>query len=107
MEEKSKTKYHVLEVLDTKYRTLLTKKYENRTPYAPKNPKLIHAFIPGVIKKVLVNEGDEVMAGDKLLVFDAMKMNNNIVAPIGGEILKVNVKAGDQVSKSVVLIEIK
>jgi biotin carboxyl carrier protein len=45
------------------YRTLLTKKFANRTPYAPPDPRKVMAFIPGTILKVLVKEGQKVKKG--------------------------------------------
>ncbi len=109
MDENSnpKTKYSVLEIGEVKYNTLFTKKYLNRKPYIPKNPKQIVSFIPGIIKKIYVKTGSKVKAGDKLLVLEAMKMNNDIIAQTSGKIQKINVKTGDHVPKNFVLVEIK
>ncbi|NLN95017.1 MAG: acetyl-CoA carboxylase biotin carboxyl carrier protein subunit [Bacteroidales bacterium] len=90
-----------------KYRTRLSKKYLQRKPYQPNDPKKVIAFIPGTIKKVLVNEGDTVNKGDNLLVLEAMKMNNSILASAQGVIAKVLVKTGQVVSKNQLLIELE
>jgi biotin carboxyl carrier protein len=90
-----------------KYRTRLSKKYSLRKPYEPVDPKKITAFIPGTIKKVLVSEGSKVSKGDKLLVLEAMKMNNSLLAPEAGAVSKVLVKSGQNVAKNQLLIELK
>ena len=43
------------------------------------------APIPGVITKVCVAEGDVVKAGDVVVKLEAMKMENDIMALVGGE----------------------
>lgn len=88
-----------------KYRTRLSKKYTLRKPYEPIDPKKITAFIPGTIRKVLINEGKKVNKGDELLILEAMKMNNTMLSPMEGVISKVLVKPGQIVSKKQLLIE--
>lgn len=90
-----------------KYRTRLSRKYTLRKPYEPVDPKKVSAFIPGTIKKVLISEGTRVNKGDQLLVLEAMKMNNTLLAPIEGVISKVHVKPGQVVSKNQLLVELK
>ncbi len=89
------------------YKTQLTQKFLNRKPYAPSNPRHIYSFIPGTIKKIYVNEGDKVKAGDKLLVLEAMKMKNDIITEINGTVSKINVKINERVSNKQVLVELK
>ncbi len=105
--ETKRTSYKSLLVENIKYRTQLTKKYISRKPYTPLDEKMIHAFIPGTIKSIFIKPGKKVNEGDKLIIFEAMKMNNSIMAPMDGIIDKVNVKVGDQVNKQLVLIEFK
>ncbi|MGB4204935.1 MAG: acetyl-CoA carboxylase biotin carboxyl carrier protein subunit [Bacteroidales bacterium] len=90
-----------------KYKTRLSKKYIQRKPYQPNDPKKVTAFIPGTIRKVLVNEGDTINKGDNLLVLEAMKMNNSILASAQGVIARVLVKTGQVVSKNQLLIELE
>lgn len=90
-----------------RYKTRLSRKYIERKPYQPNNPKMISAFIPGTIKKILIHEGDSVNKGDNLLILEAMKMNNSILATAQGVIAKVLVKPGQVVSKNQLLIEIE
>ncbi len=105
--ETKRSPYKSLAVESIKYRTTYNKKYLNRKPYAAVDEKKITAFIPGTIKKIFIKEGKKVNEGDKLLIFEAMKMNNSLLAPMDGIIEKVNVKVGDKVNKQIVLIEIK
>jgi len=62
------------------------------------------APMPGVIEKVLVEDGSTVAAGDPLIVMIAMKMEYVIKAPKAGTVSKVNSKLGDFVEKGKVLV---
>ena len=88
-------------------RTAYTRKFANRKPYEPPNPKKLTAFIPGTIMKVFVKDKDKVRKGDPLLTLQAMKMNNLILAPVDGSIKKVFVKPGEVVVKNYLLVEMK
>lgn len=55
---------------------------------------VLPAPMPGLVKAVVVSEGDEVAAGARLVVLEAMKMENDIIAPRAGKISKVHVEAG-------------
>jgi len=90
-----------------RYKTMLTKKYMARKTYAPVDYKKIYSFIPGTILKVYAKEGAKVKQGAIILELEAMKMANNIVAPIDGTIKKIYVKSGDLVPKNFLLVEIK
>ncbi|CDN32821.1 Pyruvate carboxyl transferase [Mucinivorans hirudinis] len=87
------------------YTTTFTKKYEQRKPWQPANPKQVLSYIPGTIISVAVSEGQSVEEGDTLLMFNAMKMNNTMRSPMGGKIKVINVKEGDAVAKGLVLLE--
>lgn len=65
----------------------------------------ITAPMPGLILEISVTSGQEVKEGDALLVLEAMKMENVILAPNDGIIKSVNVKKGDAVDKKQLLIE--
>ena len=58
----------------------------------------VKAPMPGVILKVLVDEGDTVNAGDTVMVIEAMKMENDIKAPRSGTVKKIMVGPGDSVN---------
>lgn len=63
------------------------------------------APMPGKVTKVLVQAGDEVAAGQALLVLEAMKMENELRAAAAGKIARVLVEAGQPVSPAQLLIE--
>ena len=67
----------------------------------------IKAPLPGVITSVNVNVGDEVKAGDTLLVLEAMKMANNLTAETNGKVPAVCVKIGESVMEDDALIVIE
>lgn len=71
-----------------------------------KHVKDIKAPMPGLVLEVNVQEGQEVKAGDKLLILGAMKMENSIVIPTDGVIKSIRVKAGDAVEKGQLLIDL-
>jgi len=62
--------------------------------------------MPGNIVDVLVKEGDRVEAGQPVLITEAMKMETEVQAPVGGEVTGVFVQKGDSVTPAEVLIEI-
>jgi methylmalonyl-CoA carboxyltransferase small subunit len=60
--------------------------------------------MPGKVVKVLVKEGDEVEPGRPLVVVEAMKMENELVAEAPGTVKKVHVQPGDAVEGGAALI---
>lgn len=99
--------FQTLLIEDVKYKTRLTKKYLNRKPYQPLNPKQVLSFIPGTIKKIYVKKGKKVKAGEKLLDLEAMKMVNTMFAGENNLIVDIFVKEGDMVPKNQLLILFK
>lgn len=93
---------------------VLARKAVNTTPgegqikKAPENAKAfkVIAPLPGSIFKLKVNVGDTVKEGDCLLVMEAMKMENNVLAEKGGVVKSMAVKVGDTVLQGDLLIEI-
>ena len=65
----------------------------------------VDAPLPGTIKQVLVAVGQEIAAGDTVVVMEAMKMENSITAEFGGKVTAVKVAVGDQVQSGQVLVE--
>jgi biotin carboxyl carrier protein len=65
----------------------------------------VKAPMPGLIIDLRVREGQSVMAGDTLLILEAMKMENVIKAPRDGVIKTLRIRQGDSVEKNQVLIE--
>lgn len=64
----------------------------------------IKAPMPGLVLKVLVEDGQQIKKGDNLLVLEAMKMENIIKAPADGMIKSIKVSASDKVEKNQILI---
>ena len=60
--------------------------------------------MPGKILSVNVTPGDKVEAGDVLLILEAMKMQNEIMAPEDGTVSEVRVNAGDTVATGDVMV---
>ena len=67
----------------------------------------ITAPMHGAIRNVFVKAGDHVETGDRLAVLEAMKMQHDVLAQIGGIVDKVHIKEGEQVSADSLIIEIK
>ena len=64
----------------------------------------IKSVMPGVVKEILVAEGDPVAAGQALLILEAMKMENEIRAPRDGVVARFHVQAGQAVDKGALLV---
>ena len=62
--------------------------------------------LPGVILDVAVKEGDSVKKGDKVVVLEAMKMENVIEATADGVVKEIKVKKSDSVLEGDVLVVI-
>jgi biotin carboxyl carrier protein len=67
----------------------------------------VRAFLPGTIVEIMAKPKKKVVAGEPLLVLEAMKMKNLIISHIDGKVLKVLVKKGQQVSKNEVMVELE
>jgi biotin carboxyl carrier protein len=65
------------------------------------------ALMPGLIIKVLKKEGDKVEAGEVVVILEAMKMQNELKAPISGTVRQVNTKQGENVEMRQVLCVIE
>lgn len=78
----------------------VVKKSESKTTFTVKSP------LPGNIMQIFVQNGQDVKVGDKLLIYEAMKMENTITAEKDGKISNLSVQPGDSVLQDVVLMEI-
>ena len=65
------------------------------------------APMPGLIVRVEVVEGQEVDAGDGLVVMEAMKMENELRADAPGRVLSIEVGAGQAVERDTVLLKLE
>lgn len=79
------------------------------TPTVAKAPagssNALTATIAGTVVKVLVDAGQEVKAGDTVLILEAMKMETEVTAPADGTVADVAVSVGNSVQNGQVLIE--
>ena len=67
----------------------------------------VKAPLPGVITDIKVAVGDEVQAGDTVVVLEAMKMANNLQAEKSGKVTAVCVKIGESVMEDDALVVIE
>ena len=67
----------------------------------------VKAPLPGNIFKILKNVGDQVKKGETILIMEAMKMENNIMAEKEGTIVSMKVQVGDTVLQNDILAEIE
>jgi biotin carboxyl carrier protein len=100
-------KYEDLNIDNSFYRTEIPDSYKNRIPFTPINLKMINASIPGTILEIFVEPGQNILAEEKMLILEAMKMRNIIISEIDGIVKKVHIKSGDIVSKNQLLIELE
>lgn len=83
-------------------------------PKAPEAPKAaqpagagdVTAPMPGTVLSVAVSEGQQVKQGQLLLVFEAMKMENELLAPCSGTVKKIHVSKGSALETGMLLISI-
>ncbi|GAB3481099.1 sodium-extruding oxaloacetate decarboxylase subunit alpha [Azotobacter salinestris] len=70
-------------------------------------PGDVSTSMPGNIVDVLVKEGDVVKAGQPILITEAMKMETEVQAPIGGTVKAIHIAKGDRVNPGELLVEIE
>jgi pyruvate carboxylase subunit B len=83
------------------------KRTRSAGPRRATRPGDVTTSMPGTVIDVLVREGQEVKAGDPVLVLEAMKMESEIPAPINGVVKAVNVAKGQAANPDDALIEIE
>jgi propionyl-CoA carboxylase alpha chain len=74
---------------------------------AAEAPGSLHAPMPGKVIRVDVAAGDEVKAGQVLLVLEAMKMEHTLRAPHDGTVIEVDPRPGDQVEAGAILLVVE
>ena len=70
-------------------------------------PGHVTSAMPATVIDILINVGDEVSAGDGVLVTEAMKMETEIQSPIAGIVRAIHVSKGDTITPDEALIEIE
>ncbi|MGH9559267.1 MAG: biotin/lipoyl-containing protein [Bryobacteraceae bacterium] len=78
-----------------------------KTPGIGEGPQKIAATMPGKVIRVLVSEGDAVVAGQGLIVVEAMKMQNEMKSPTTGRVAGVKTKPGATVAAGEALMTIE
>jgi glutaconyl-CoA/methylmalonyl-CoA decarboxylase subunit gamma len=76
------------------------------SPSAPKGSGVIKSPLPGKVLNIMVKPGDKVSVGQKIIVLEAMKMENNINSDKEGKVTEVKVNKGDNVMEGDILIVI-
>ncbi len=93
-----------VEALDERARAI---RELSRTSAAPTGPAPLVAPMPGLIVRVAVKPGDEVKAGQGLVVMEAMKMENELRAVAAGRVKVVHAQPGTAVEKGALLVELE
>ncbi len=70
-------------------------------------PLQIKAPMPGLVLKILVQEGQKVARRDGLVIIEAMKMENEIRAERDGVVKRIEVKEGQAVDKNQLLLHLE
>lgn len=108
------TKYDIEIKLSEKDPVVLAPKAAAAAPTAAPKPvqqaasavNAIKAGMPGLITKILVKAGDSVKIGDKVMVMEAMKMENDLLSTLAGVVKEVKVREGENVKDQDILIVI-
>ena len=66
----------------------------------------VFAVLPGTVTKVFKTTGDDVTAGEPLLICESMKMENQILSPVAGRLAHVHIRIGDRVNMKERLVDI-
>jgi biotin carboxyl carrier protein len=88
-------------------RKIIDKYLQNSSKAKHSGTVKIKAPMPGMVIKVITEEGSLVKKGDVLLIIEAMKMENAIKAPADGKIKNLKVRSGKIVEKDKLLLEIE
>jgi len=73
----------------------------------PSGPESIRAPMPGLVTRILVSAGDTVSPGTRLVVMEAMKMENELRAKGAARVRRIAVEPGTAVEKGTLLVELE
>jgi biotin carboxyl carrier protein len=76
-------------------------------PATPASKNIIQSPLPGIILDIRCKVGDPVKKGQTLMILEAMKMENNILANGNGKITEILVQKGDSVLEGANLVVIE
>jgi biotin carboxyl carrier protein len=68
---------------------------------------LLRSPLAGIVAEVRVAPGDDVQAGQVLLVVESMKMNNEMTAGRSGRVSAVHVRPGDRIDRGAALVQVE
>jgi len=105
MKDNNDNKLSIFQFEGARYKTKLTEKFENRTPWEPDDPHKVYAVIPGTVVKISVKEGQKVNKGRALYILEAMKMKNRIISDTQGVVEKIYIEEGQKISKNELVLE--
>lgn len=91
-------------VCGRQYKTRYTRKFVERKKWEAPNPNEVRSIIPGSVTQICVKEGTKVKKGTCLMIYEAMKMNNRIVAPFDATVKSIEVNKGDKLPKGALLV---
>lgn len=98
------------EIKQTKTPTLVRKVIKEKAEDIEKKDRgasfPIKAPLPGIIKEIYIKEGDIIKKEQKIMMMEAMKMENKILSDRDGVVEVINVKTGDSVLEGDKLIEL-
>jgi biotin carboxyl carrier protein len=86
------------------FKTTLTKKFRERKNWKRPDVQEVKSIIPGVVTSLEVKEGDHVEEGEHIITFEAMKMQNIVLAPFAGTVNKIHVTPGQKIAKGVPML---
>ncbi len=86
------------------YRTLYTKKFMERKKWKAPDLGEVRSIIPGSVTDICVREGEKVKKGTCLMIYEAMKMKNRILAPFDATVKTIEVSVGAKLPKGALLV---
>jgi biotin carboxyl carrier protein len=104
---KAKKRFSTFVVDGTKYRTQITDKFKNRKKWDASNRGAVFSDFPGTVLKVDVQKGDNVEKGDRLYIYEAMKMKNRAYSPRDGKVKEVRISENEVIKKGQLLFVIE
>jgi len=84
-----------------------TSSKKRRSGKKRKKSGVVSSTIPGKIITVEVENGQKVSEGDVILILEAMKMQNEVLAPVSGTVTEVNCEAGVSIEANLPLVVIE
>lgn len=103
----SEIKYDTISTESGEFKTTLNRTFLSRKAWVANDPKKILSFMPGTVVEHKVKVGDVVKEGDLLLIFKAMKMNNNVIAPMDGKVKSLDAEIGVNIAKNILMMELE